>query len=360
MKNKQLAFLVVVFVILAGGVNAVPLAPGGNTTLTGTTVAVNPDLAGTVQEDPTALFGTIEFNAIFQGRVTLSDNLGTIIFSPRMKDYFVFDDFTWVLTGIDVKGFAGWTTDVDYRTDGLGDIGPGSVLRSGDGDVLMFDFTGNPVPDGNETLFLSILTNAPAYLPLEDGINFEFTDVNGVKITLALDYFMPADTLSVDIKPGSCPNPFNPKSKGSVPVAIVGSNDLDVTTIDVTTITLEGVPAMEQYMIADVTQANGDPWDCYDCFDEDDPNNYNCDLWDANDPNLPPVPGSDGILDSYCGDGYDDLIVKFDTQELAAAIGEVSVDDCVKLELIAVKNDGTFIVGSDSVVIKGKGRGKPE
>lgn len=357
MKKKEFVFLMVVSVIFAGSVIAVPLAPGGNTALTGTTVGVDPDLAGIVQEDPLTPFDMGAFDGVLQGRVTLSDNLGTMIFSPRMRDYNVYDAFGWVLTGIDVKGFAGWSTDVDYRIDGLGDIGPGSVMRSGDGDVLMFDFSGNPVPDGNETLFLSILTDAPAYVPLVNGINLEFTDINGVRIVLALDYFMPADELDVDIKPGSCPNPFNPKSKGSVPVAIVGSNDLDVTTIDVTSITLEGVSAMEQYMIADVTEANGSPDDCYDCFDEDDPANYNCDLWDAN---YPPVPGSDGILDSYCGDGYDDLIVKFDTQELAAAIGEVSVDDCVKLELIAVKNDGTFIVGSDSVVIRGKGRGKPE
>ena len=64
--------------------------------------------------------------------------------------------------------------------------------------------------------------------------------------------------VGVDIHPADCPNPFQAKSKGSVPVAIVGSADLDVATIDPTTITLTGpsgivVPALLQYEIEDST-----------------------------------------------------------------------------------------------------------
>jgi hypothetical protein len=40
----------------------------------------------------------------------------------------------------------------------------------------------------------------------------------------------------IDIKPGSFPNSINPKSNGVVPVAILGSADFDVTTVDVTTL----------------------------------------------------------------------------------------------------------------------------
>ncbi|NIM49106.1 MAG: hypothetical protein GTO22_07575 [Gemmatimonadales bacterium] len=42
--------------------------------------------------------------------------------------------------------------------------------------------------------------------------------------------------VDVDIKPGSDPNSINPKSKGVIPVAILGSADFDVTTVDVTTL----------------------------------------------------------------------------------------------------------------------------
>jgi hypothetical protein len=43
---------------------------------------------------------------------------------------------------------------------------------------------------------------------------------------------------TIDIKPGSCPNPFNTKSKGVLPVAVLGTESLDVTTIDPATIEL--------------------------------------------------------------------------------------------------------------------------
>jgi hypothetical protein len=50
-------------------------------------------------------------------------------------------------------------------------------------------------------------------------------------------------TVSVDVKPGSCPSPINSKSKGVIPIAILGTEDFDVTTIDPATIKLsrEGV-----------------------------------------------------------------------------------------------------------------------
>src|SRR4030042_5245628 len=37
--------------------------------------------------------------------------------------------------------------------------------------------------------------------------------------------------VAVDIKPGSCPNPMNVKSRGVLPVAILGTAEFDVTTI---------------------------------------------------------------------------------------------------------------------------------
>ena len=38
--------------------------------------------------------------------------------------------------------------------------------------------------------------------------------------------------LPVDIKPGSCPNPINVKSKGVLPTEILGTEDFDVTMVD--------------------------------------------------------------------------------------------------------------------------------
>lgn len=43
-------------------------------------------------------------------------------------------------------------------------------------------------------------------------------------------------TVSIDIKPGSDPNSVNPRSKGVIPVAVLGSMDFDTTQIDVSTV----------------------------------------------------------------------------------------------------------------------------
>jgi hypothetical protein len=156
---------------------------------------------------------------------------------------------------------------------------------------------------------------------------------------------------SIDIKGGSCPNPFNPKSKGSVPVAILG---VDVDAIDPASLSLvvmskngepfgpvpvagplEGVGEIE-----DSTQPGDyDPADCYDCFDADDSANYNCDL------------DGDGTDDAYCGDGCAELVVKFDNQAIKAAIaaaGGAAKGDCVDFEML---NAAGEVLGSDSVVV---------
>ncbi|MHC4725285.1 MAG: hypothetical protein ACYS9V_13755 [Planctomycetota bacterium] len=47
--------------------------------------------------------------------------------------------------------------------------------------------------------------------------------------------------VSIDIKPGSCPNPLNINSKGVLPVAILGTGDFDVQEIDPASIRLADV-----------------------------------------------------------------------------------------------------------------------
>ena len=42
--------------------------------------------------------------------------------------------------------------------------------------------------------------------------------------------------VAIDIKPGSFPNSINPRSRGSIPVAILTTNTLDATTVDPTTV----------------------------------------------------------------------------------------------------------------------------
>jgi len=46
--------------------------------------------------------------------------------------------------------------------------------------------------------------------------------------------------IKIDIKPGSDPNPVNPRSKGMVPVAVFSTDNFDATQIDPTTVLLAG------------------------------------------------------------------------------------------------------------------------
>jgi hypothetical protein len=57
----------------------------------------------------------------------------------------------------------------------------------------------------------------------------EIIGIDSVKISGDPIYELP---VALDIKPGSCPNPINIKSKGVLPTAIVGTSCFDVTQID--------------------------------------------------------------------------------------------------------------------------------
>jgi hypothetical protein len=54
-------------------------------------------------------------------------------------------------------------------------------------------------------------------------------------------HYEPVPPISIyfDIKPGSCPNPFNLYNEGVLPVAILGTEEFDVTTIDPATIEIK-------------------------------------------------------------------------------------------------------------------------
>jgi len=130
---------------------------------------------------------------------------------------------------------------------------------------------------------------------------------------------------AVDIKPGSCPNPINVKSKGVLPVAILGNAPDDVTEIDVSTILLEGVSPLR---------------------------------WDMKDVATPfePYIGREDAMDCTTSgpDGFMDLTLKFDTQEIVAALGDVSDGQVVVMQLTGNLLDGTPIIGEDVVVIISK------
>jgi hypothetical protein len=138
--------------------------------------------------------------------------------------------------------------------------------------------------------------------------------------------FEATQEVPVDIKPTSCPNPLNTKSRGVLPVAILGTVDFDATQVDITTVALAGVSAiLDKYEMEDVaTPFNGiSDDDCHDCT-EDGP------------------------------DGFMDIVLYFYSQDIVDAIGSVEDGECLYPTLTGTLLDGTPIEGTDPLLIKKK------
>ena len=136
--------------------------------------------------------------------------------------------------------------------------------------------------------------------------------------------------VAVDIKPGSCPNPVNVNSSGLLSVAILGTNDLDVTTIDPGTIRLAGVSPL-CWALKDVAT----PYEPFigkqtvnDCTDEGP-------------------------------DGFTDLTLKFNTQELVQSLELLLGQELEDGEAVVVRLGGNLreahgsaaFLGEDVVVV---------
>ncbi len=83
--------------------------------------------------------------------------------------------------------------------------------------------------------------------------------------------------VAIDIKPGSDPNCFNIDGRGVIPVAILGSADLDVNTINIDSLVLEGLDVAvrgKDKPLAHLEDVNGDGFDDLVVQFEDDPTNW--------------------------------------------------------------------------------------
>jgi streptogramin lyase len=154
--------------------------------------------------------------------------------------------------------------------------------------------------------------------------------------------------VDIDIKPQSCPNPLNvrmvdkenletdsdiiiaanklgpggpQRPNAVIPVAILGTDDLDVTDIDPATIMLAGVAPLR---------------------------------WNYEDVSTPVGPDADSCECHELGpDGQMDLTLKFSKMAVINALGAVTNGDVIPLTLTGQLNDGTSIEGYDCVLIRG-------
>ena len=154
-------------------------------------------------------------------------------------------------------------------------------------------------------------------------------------LTLEKVVEVPRIPVYVDIKPGSWPNPINKGSKGVFAVAICGTEDFDIMTIDPGTVKIhvegveDGVPPLRWSYEDAATPYTGEP-------------------------------GSGHDLE---GDGYVDLVLHFKTQEVVDTLG--LCEFLGEKTLIIRGNlyeeyDVTAIEGRDYVRLQApKGKGKP-
>lgn len=134
----------------------------------------------------------------------------------------------------------------------------------------------------------------------------------------------------VDIKPGSCPNPFNFKDKGVIPVAVLGTEDLDVTWIDPASTLLQGVPPLR--------------WAYEDVATPYEPYIGKLERFDCTEAGA---------------DGYMDLVLFYDAQEVASVIDYASDGDVLLFWVDTQLMDdygGTLLTGQDVVWIIRKGK----
>ena len=109
--------------------------------------------------------------------------------------------------------------------------------------------------------------------------------------------------IAIDIKPGSDPvNPVNPESKGVIPVAVLGSMDFDATQVDFSTV--EFGPGKAS-------------------------------------------PVHDGHVENVNGDGFDDMVFHFNTQDTGITCGDTEAT------LLGETFGGDVFTGTDSVKTAG-------
>ncbi len=144
-----------------------------------------------------------------------------------------------------------------------------------------------------------------------------------------------ATTLGVwiDIKPGGCENPLNVKSRGVLPAAILGTQAFDVSTINPESVRL----VVDGVQIEPIRTAIKDV---------------------ATPPESVPTCPNLCTDTETLHDGFDDLIMKFDTEAIVEALGGwegVEDGECIVFQITGTLNDGTPIAGQDVVLILKKG-----
>ena len=172
--------------------------------------------------------------------------------------------------------------------------------------------------------FCGLATGGSFWLHVSDGAGGDIGSVHAWKVCVFGE--PPAPTGGAfDIKPGSCPNPFNVKAQGRLPAAILGTDTFSATDVDAASVRLEGSVEPIWYGYADVATPTGEGSDPCECNE------------------LGP-------------DGYTDLQLKFLRQDIVDVLGAFEDGDSIELTLTGELLDGTPFSLTDCISILDKGK----
>ena len=219
--------------------------------------------------------------------------------------YFYVNNPSWSGTPTGFDGFElGYDPTNFYNQDGVGNLYPLDVAIPSIVDywasIETWDISGLLHSGENWLQIVAINEHSPPSGATDNPA--------GLIYKLVLSYEMPIE-VGIDIKPGSYPNSICLSDQGNLPVAVLGSEDFDVTQINPETINVGGVYLTTRGSIKRPKLAYS--------------------------------------LEDVNGDGYLELIAFFDVQELIGA--GVLAEDTTALKLDANLYDGTRITGTDSV-----------
>lgn len=216
-------------------------------------------------------------------------------------------------------------SDGDSSPDGEIIVWPMSMISRPD------IFNGTTVPGGGRWDILDVEINSILSPGLNNVELFSILEADRLNLIVAL-YDLPARIalrkeaipVGFDIKPDECPNNFICSEKGLVTVAILASDSVDVTTIDRKSIRINGVAPESSTLEYSTSPMSGKAVDCKTCGRE-----------------LP--------------DGVRDLVLKFDIQKVGKTLGNVKLNQCVKIKITGRKftSSGSLpIAGTDFITIK--------
>jgi hypothetical protein len=183
---------------------ATQLGRGQTVSLRGTTSAARPELAELVLRDRLIDFeirnaaGDLIYKGKLQDRVVKSGVDGTLSFYLFIRN--TQQDLPGAITSVTRGNFANFQTDVEFRVDGLGHIGPKEANRSSDGENITFDFEKEPVHSGNDSRFFFILTDTTEYAPESGSTILRTTDGSSVRLATSAPLSVPRPRSAVASK----------------------------------------------------------------------------------------------------------------------------------------------------------------